>query len=143
MRAGRLALGVAGVAAALYGVLRLLRLPSEQVLAVLAWVAGGIVAHDGVLAPVVVGLGLAATVLSRWLRPSLVVLLVVLGPLTLVAVPVLGRFGARPDNPTLLDRPYVAGYAVLVGLGLVLAALSALRARRSAKPGRAAPEAPS
>lgn len=143
MRAGRLALGAAGVAAALYGVLRLLRLPSEQVLAVLVWVAGGIVAHDGVLAPVVVGLGLAATVLSRWLRPSLVVLLVVLGPLTLVAVPVLGRFGARPDNPTLLDRPYVAGYAVLVGLGLVLAALSALRARRSPKPGHPAPEAPS
>lgn len=143
MRAGRLALGAAGVAAALYGVLRLLRLPSEQVLAVLVWVAGGIVAHDGVLAPVVVGLGLAATVLSRWLRPSLVVLLVVLGPLTLVAVPVLGRFGARPDNPTLLDRPYVAGYAVLVGLGLVLAALSALRARRSPKPGQPAPEAPS
>lgn len=144
MRAARVVLGVLGVGVAGYGVLRLLRLPAEQVLAVLVWVAGGIVAHDGVLAPLVVGLGLAASVLSRWLRPSLVVLLVVLGPLTLVAVPVLGRFGARPDNPTLLDRPYLAGYAVLVGVGLVVAALSALRARRSPAAGAArTPEPPS
>lgn len=142
MRAVRLALGAVGVAVTVYGMLRLLRLPSEQVVAVLVWVAGGIVAHDGVIAPAVVGLGLAATALSRWLRPSLVVLLVVLGPLTLVAVPVLGRFGARPDNPTLLDRPYLTGYAVLVGLGLVLAALSALRARRSSAHDLA-PETPS
>ena len=89
-----------GVGVAGYGVLRLLRLPSEQVLAVLVWAAGGIVAHDGVLAPLVVGLGLAATALSRWLRPSLVVLLVVLGPLTLVAVPVLLAWsGARRRSP--------------------------------------------
>jgi hypothetical protein len=142
MRAVRLALGAVGVAVTVYGLLRVLRLPSEQVVAVLVWVAGGIVAHDGVVAPLVVGLGLAATALSRWLRPSLVVLLVVLGPLTLVAVPVLGRFGARPDNPTLLDRPYLVGYAVLVGLGLVLTALSALRARRSSAHDLA-PEPPS
>ena len=36
---------------------------------------------------------------------------------TLVAVPVLGRFGARADNPTLLDRDYVAGWLVLAGAG--------------------------
>lgn len=131
MRAIRAVLGVLGAGVAGYGVLRLLRLPSEQVLAVLVWVLGGVVAHDGVLAPLVVGIGLAATALARWLRPSLVVLLVVLGPLTLVAVPVLGRFGARSDNATLLDRPYVAGWLVVVGLAVALAAVTALRARRS------------
>ena len=46
--------------------------------------------------------------------------MVVLGPLTLIAVPVLGRFGAKADNPTLLDRPYWLGYAVVVGLVLLL-----------------------
>ncbi|QIM21779.1 hypothetical protein G7075_12655 [Phycicoccus sp. HDW14] len=131
MRVVRAVLGLLGAGAAGYGVLRLLRLPSEQVLAVLVWAFGGIVAHDGVLAPLVVGLGLAATALARWLRPSLVVLLVVLGPLTLVAVPVLGRFGARSDNPTLLDRPYLAGWLVVVGLAVAVAAVTALRARRS------------
>jgi hypothetical protein len=39
-----------------------------------------------------------------------------------VAVPVLGRFGARPDNPTLLDRPYVLGWLVLAALTLLGAA---------------------
>ncbi|MCW2678630.1 MAG: hypothetical protein JWM62_31, partial [Frankiales bacterium] len=28
----------------------------------------------------------------------------------------LGRFGERPDNPTLLDRPYWVGWLVLVVL---------------------------
>ena len=40
-----------------------------------------------------------------------------------VAVPVLGRFGARPDNPTLLDRDYLGGVARARG---------ASRARRGA-----------
>ena len=35
--------------------------------------------------------------------------LVVLGSVTLLAIPVLGRFGARADNPTLLDRHYGVG----------------------------------
>ena len=42
--------------------------------------------------------------------------LVVLGTTTLFAVPVLGRFGARTDNPTLLDRDYTAGWLVLAGI---------------------------
>ena len=35
---------------------------------------------------------------------------VVLGSLTLLAIPVLGRFGERPDNATLLDRNYTVGW---------------------------------
>ncbi len=37
-----------------------------------------------------------------------------LGPLTLLALPVLGRFGVRPDNPTLLDRHYWSGWIAVV-----------------------------
>ena len=40
----------------------------------------------------------------------------ILVPVTLVGVPELGRFGARADNPTLLDRPYWLGWSVLVTL---------------------------
>ena len=39
-----------------------------------------------------------------------------LGTLTLLAVPVLGRFGARPDNLTLLDRNYPAGWVVVAAI---------------------------
>lgn len=139
MRALRVVLGTVGAGVAAYGLLRLVRLPSEQLVAVLVWVVGGVVAHDGVLAPLVVALGVAAATLARWVRGPLLAVLVVLGPLTLVAVPVLGRFGARPDNPTLLDRPYVAGYLVLVGVVVAAAALSAVRTRR-AGPARPAAE---
>lgn len=131
MRAARLALGALGLAALAWGLLLVADL-GPQVVDVLVWVVGGVLAHDAVLAPVVVGLGaLLALVVPPWLRPSLVRLLVVLGPLTLVAVPVLGRFGARPDNQTLLDRPYTTGWLVIAAVAVLLTVVGALRARRA------------
>jgi hypothetical protein len=50
-----------------------------------------------------------------------------------MAVPVLGRFGALSDNPTLLDRPYLASWAVGTAVVvLAVAAAGVLRARRVA-----------
>lgn len=137
MRGGRLALGAVGGTLAAYGLWLLVGLGPQQLVFVLTWVVGGVVAHDGVIAPLVVVAVVAATVRSPgWLRTPLLWALVVLGPLTLVAVPVLGRFGAKADNPTLLDRPYWLGYALVVALTLGAATVAAgvLRARRSAQP---------
>ena len=132
MRVARLGLGAVGLAALAWGLLLVGGLGS-QLVAVLVWLAGGIVVHDGLLAPVVIGLGLlAAARAPSWLRVPLIGLLVVLGPLTLVAVPVLGRFGARYDNPTLLDRPYWAGYLAVVVLAVVAAGAVAARRRAAA-----------
>ena len=130
MRATRLGLGVLGAAVTAYGLFLLSGLGLQQVTAVLVWVLGGVVANDGVITPLVVALGVLVAVRapSSWRTPLLWVL-VVLGPLTLVAVPVLGRFGAKADNPTLLDRPYWLGYAVIVVVMLALAAVSARRRR--------------
>jgi hypothetical protein len=61
--------------------------------------------------------------------------LVVLGSVTLLAVPVLGSFGARPDNPTLLDRDYWAGWAGIAGLTLLGTALAGGLARRRTRSG--------
>jgi hypothetical protein len=139
-RTWQVVLGVSGAAAAAYGVWLLLAQPLERLVAILVWAAGGVIAHDGLVAPAVVILGVvAATRAPHWLRLPLVRLLVVLGPLTLVAVPVLGRFGARPDNPTLLDRPYWAGYLGLVAVAVVLTVVDALRRRAGSVP---APEPP-
>ena len=41
----------------------------------------------------------------------MVVGLVVWGGLTVMAIPVLGRFGALAANPTLLDRPYLTSWS--------------------------------
>jgi hypothetical protein len=121
-------LGVLGVAAAAYGGWLLLgRQDVDQLLNAGVWLGSGVVLHDLVLAPVVLALAALVTrVAGPAARAPVVVGLVVLGSVTLVAVPTLGRFGARPDNPTLLDRPYGAGWLVLAGLvvlGTVVAGL--------------------
>lgn len=114
-----------------YGVTLLMtRRPVDEVLAVGIWAGGAVVVHDGILAPLVVlaGLAVALRLPGPW-RRALLWFVVVLGPMTLVAVPVLGRFGARPDNPTLLDRPYLLGYAVVALLSAAIALVGLRRTR--------------
>ena len=82
---------------------------------------------------------------DSWRAPAAAALVVV-GSVTLLAIPVLGRFGVRPDNPTLLDRPYAAGWLLIVGATLLAAATTALvrsrRVRRGAGPGSDGPAPP-
>ena len=86
------------------------------------------VAHDAFIAPVVVLLGVALLPrLPSWSRGPAVAGFVVLLTVTLTAVPVLGRFGAKPDDPWLLPRPYGAlwlGFALAV-VAVVVAGLAA------------------
>ena len=142
----RIALGVLGAALAAYGGWLLLHTQNtHQVLAVGTWLVAGVLLHDAVLAPVTIALGWAA---ARRLSPPVaagaVVLLVVLGSASLVAVPVLVN-GAEPQtNPTLLVRDYPLGWLELAAACLALAALvtaAALRSdqarrRNGADPGR-------
>lgn len=101
------------------GAVELLAGEPRDTLAAAVWLTAGVVLHDFVLAPLVVALGVLATrLVPAWAVPPTVAAAVVLGCVTLMAVPVLGRFGARPDNATLLDRPYVAGWLVFAGLVL-------------------------
>jgi hypothetical protein len=87
--------------------------------------------HDAILAPLVLALlVLGAAVLPDWARPPAAAATVVLGSVTVMAVPVLGRFGARPDNPTLLDRPYGTGWLLFAGLVLGYACAWGLARRR-------------
>lgn len=130
---GRVVLGALGVAVTAYGGWLLVsRQSGDQLRSAATWLVGGVLVHDLLLSAVVI---VAGVVVSRLVpepaRAPVAVGGVVLGSLTLIAVPVLGRFGARPDNPTLLDRDYTTGWlvvAALVGGAVVLA--SACRARR-------------
>jgi hypothetical protein len=133
MRATRALLGAAGVLLVLVGLYHLLGTSLPDLVNVVLWLAGGVVVHDAVLAPLVVLL--AVVVLPRlpsWSRAPAVAGFVVLLSVTLLAVPALGRFGARDDVPSLLDRPYGVlwlGFAALVLLVVVVASL--WRRRRS------------
>jgi hypothetical protein len=133
--AARLVIGGAGVLLGLYGAWLLLSRqdPAELVNAAL-WLASGVVLHDLVLAPLVLLLvALGGRVVPPYARGPAVAGLVVLGSVTVLAVPVLGRFGARADNPTLLDRDYPAGWLALAGLVLLAVVVASLlvRARRA------------
>jgi hypothetical protein len=130
----RILLGGAGVAVAAYGGWLLLDRGTADLVHAAAWLAGGVAAHDLLLAPLVLLLIAAGARLipATWRGPAAAGF-VVLGSVTLLAVPVLGGFGQRPDNPTLLDRNYWAGWAAIGGLtllGVVLAGQLNLRRRR-------------
>lgn len=140
----RIVLVACGALAAAYGAWTLLGEDRRDLLDAALWLAGGVVLHDLVLAPIVLlgALALRGWLPQRW-RSPVVVAGIVLGSTSLVAIPVLGRFGARPDNPSLLDRNYVAGWLGLLALGLLAVAghvlVQRIRATRrgdGADPGR-------
>ncbi len=116
----RLAIGVVGVLAGAFGALRFLQLDLAKLIDAVLWLAGGVVVHDAILAPLTIGLTFLGTrVVPRALRTRVTVALVVLLTVTVTAIPVLGRFGARPDNVTILPRNYILGWCVLAVLVLV------------------------
>ena len=123
----RLLLGALGVGGIAWGAWLLLdEQDLDALLRVALWLAGGVVLHDAVLAPLVVVLGAGATRVPRAVRGVGARVLVVLGSVTLLAIPVLLSRGESYDaaNRTILDRPYGQGWllvAVLVVLGAVLA----------------------
>lgn len=124
-------LGGVGVLLAGYGLFLLATdVPARLWAAVATWLAGGVVVHDFVLAPLVIAASWAGSrLLPAWARGPVAIGGLILGTLTVVAVPVLGGWGRRPDNPTLLDRDYVLGWSMLAGLTLIGVTGAALAVR--------------
>lgn len=136
LRTTRTILAAVGVLVGLYGAVRFLALGWENLVATLPWLAGVVIVHDGLIAPLVVVVGVgAARMLPTWMRRAALLVTVSLGSVTLLAVPVLGRFGAKADNATLLDRPYAAGWVVVAAVVLGAAAVIAVRDRRKGASG--------
>ncbi|WP_375001838.1 hypothetical protein [Aeromicrobium sp. CTD01-1L150] len=110
----RAVLGTVGVALIAVGVLELRGSDATQLLSALLWLGGGVVVHDVVVAPLTVLVVLAG---SRWAPRSAhgaaVVGLVVWGTVTIATANVLLGVGGKPDNPTLLNRPYVEWWLAL------------------------------
>lgn len=123
MRTARLLLGAAGAVLLAVGGWLFVGSGVDNLLAAVVWLAGGVAVHDGLVAPATVAVGaMGARRLPTWSRAPVSVALVVVGTVTLAAVPVLGRFGAKSDNASLLDRDYGVGWlgfaaAVIVAAG--------------------------
>ncbi len=93
------------------------------------YVLGGIVAHDLVLVPVVMALGvLAARGLPAGVRGPVQGGLLVSGIVVLTSGPMVGGFGRLADNPSLLPRDYASSLLlVAAAVWAVVAAMVAVR----------------
>jgi hypothetical protein len=129
----RLLIGFVGVAMGAFGALRFLQLERSDIVDAVLWLGGGVIVHDLVLAPLTIALTLlAARLVTGQARVAVVTGLIVLATVTVTAIPVLGGWGARGDNPTLLDRDYATGWLVFAGLvvaGTLIALAPWLRRR--------------
>ena len=95
------------------------------------WLLGAGIAHDAVLAPVVVAVGLATRFVPAAARVAVRLGLAASALLLLVTWPLVHAYGVRAANPSLLSRDY--GRNVTVALGVVwLAVAGAVVRRRSA-----------
>ncbi len=126
---------LAGSATIAFGGVQMLHLLLDRtapVLGVGAWWLGGPLIVDLLVVPIVVitGVAISRFIPVGWRRDvaaaSALSLLV-----SLVALPFLTGLGRRPDNPSLLDRNYWAGYLTLLvliwGVPLVLRLFRRLR----------------
>ncbi|CAN5714569.1 hypothetical protein BH10ACT9_BH10ACT9_33440 [soil metagenome] len=123
----RVVLGALGLVAIGYGAVLLLENPWPTLFRIAIWAAAGVVLHDFVFAPLTAALGYAGRrILPRswWAPVGLASLVSVV--LVLLSIPVFDRPGARPSNPTVVDRDYPLGLWIslavvwLVGFGCVL-----------------------
>lgn len=133
----RTMIGAVGVVVGGFGAYLLLsRQDFAQLTNVGLWLVSGVVLHDFVLTPIVIVLVvIAARLLPISARGPAAVGLIILGTVSIVAIPVLTGLGRRADNATLLDRSYGAGWLgffVVTLLAVVVA--SVIRARH--RPGR-------
>jgi hypothetical protein len=128
----RIPLALAGIAATGWGLWLLRDDGLERWQAQLTWFIGG------VIAPLVVVLGAGA---SRILRPKyrvpVAVGFVVWATVTVAAANVLLPVGGRPDNPSLMNRPYVLAWLAFTGLVFAFVALAARRRHGPDRPGAA------
>ena len=125
------ALGTAMIGYGLWG--QLYGADTKPVRVAVLVVAAALV-HDLVLAPAVLLLALTLRrLLPRWVRARTQGAALVGFCLFLVAIPGLGRYGAREDNPSVLPRDYTEGLLLalaVVVLGTVLSAVAAKVRRR-------------
>ena len=126
---------LAGSATIAFGGVQMLHLLLDRtapVLGVGAWWLGGPLIVDLLLVPIVVitGVAISRFIPVRW-RSDVAAASALSLLVSLVALPFLTGLGRRPDNPSLLDRNYWAGYLILLvliwGVPLVLRLLRRLR----------------
>lgn len=114
MRTFRVLMVALGVLMGLWGLWLMRDFRFDQLNSAAIWLAGGVVVHDGIVAPLVVGVGLILVRnIPEYARKPFTVGLILWGTVTIAVANVLSGMGGKPDNDTILDRPYVATWLVM------------------------------
>ncbi len=117
-------LGTAGILLAGYGAWGLAAHPAQShPVALLVWLAVGVGLHDGVIAPVTIGIGMLLGLVPALARAHLQAVLIVAGLIALPAVLLVVREGSQPAAKGLESQNYglhlvVLGVLIVIG-GLV------------------------
>ena len=107
MRKYRIALGVAGGLLLTFGVFRLVtELDAGDLFVLGVWLAAAVALHDGLIAPITVGTGVALTSVPPRARRYLQGALLVGALITIIAIPLIGRQGTQPESKAILLRDY-------------------------------------
>ena len=132
----RIVLGAAGLALGLFGVFRLLtEVGGSDLFVLFLWLAGAVAIHDGVLSPIVVGIGAAiARVIPPRGRRYVQGALIAGALITIIALPMIHEEKSQPAIKAILRQNFAANLAILltvVAAGAVL--LYVLRVVRDAR----------
>lgn len=114
----RIALGAAGVLLGLFGVFRILtQVPGSDILVLLEWLVAALILHDGILSPLVAGVGAGlARVLPSRARRFVAPALVVGGMLTVIALPLIYRENSQPASKAILQQNYAGNLLLLLAI---------------------------
>lgn len=111
----RVVVGLIGIGVLAVGAHKFFALPDRE--SILKWAIVPAIIHDLLVAPAVCLLGWAAgRLLPTWTRVPLLAGTLVTAGLVLVSLSVLGKHGASPLNPSLDNRDYGLGLAVVLAL---------------------------
>jgi hypothetical protein len=136
VRPYRIALAVAGGLLLAFGVFRLAtELVPGDLLVLVLWLVLAVAIHDGVVAPLTVGVGVILTGVPGRARRYVQGALVVGALITVIAIPLIHRRDTQPAAKAILLRDYAGNLALLLGLvaavALALYAVRVVRDRRT------------
>jgi len=133
MKFWRIACATAGILLLLFGAVNLVTNVDFGSLLLLAlWLIGAVVIHDGIVSPLVIGVGwfIHRTVPPR-ARRYLQGGLIAAGLITVVAIPMISQQGAEPASKALLQQNFGGNLTIL--LAVVAAVSLCLYAARTAR----------
>jgi hypothetical protein len=131
---GRVLLGGAGLGLMAYAAYGLVTDVGTEPVRQVAFLLGLVIAHDFVLIPAAIAVGLVAVrIVPWWARAATQGALITTLALTVVSIPLLVKGRGFADNPSLLPLDYRRGLLVAIGVTWVVAAAVAVWRRQRAR----------